>query len=715
MLRLGYGRNRRLACAALTELTSAVGVDIAADKMLAKQLLADAGIPVAEGVLAASAEEAARALGVLGPPVVIKPLRGNQGRCVTVGVRTPHEAITAFDRAGGGSPVLVERFVTGHDYRVLVIDGRVAAAAQLHPACVTGDAAHTISQLVAQVNADPRRGDGHARELTRISLDDEVMRHLDAAGLDGGSVPAAGQVVALRQNANLSTGGTSRDVTDLVHEDVAALCVRAAAAAGLDICGVDLRAPDIAAPLDTGRPGGGTAVAVLELNACPGLRMHLAPVEGRPRDVAAAIVDTLYPPGTQARIPVIAVTGTNGKTTTVRMIGHVLSQAGLRVGMATTDGVYSGGRLVYDADASGPRSAEMVLDDTERGGRGAGDRARRDPARRAGLRPGRRGRGHQHHRRPPGRRRHRRHDRADPRQGAGSRGDPGRRDGGAQRRRPGRRRARRPAGGAPERPGDQVLQPAARQPGAGAAQAGRRPGLRGPRRPAGGDRGRPARPLIPVAELPGAFGGRAAHLVANALAAAAACRAAGFSAKDIRRGLATFTPVEANPGRGNVYRAGDVPVIVDYGHNAAALDATGAMITNVWGGEPAAAVTLPGDRRDDLVTETAEAIAAWFGKVVVYEDSDKRGRRPGEMQELIAAAMRRVRPDIACEPAAGPEQALRRAVALADGGPVLFLYEKLTAARAAVESIGGIPVARRWPGWRPALAMWIPLPTPGCG
>jgi cyanophycin synthetase len=200
--------------------------------------------------------------------------------------------------------------------------------------------------------------------------------------------------------------------------------------------------------------------------------------------------------------------------------------------------------------------------------------------------------------------------------------------------------------------------------------------------------------------------------VANALAAAAACRAAGFSAKDIRRGLATFTPAEVNPGRGNVYRAGDdQPVIVDYGHNAAALDATGAMITKVWGGEPAAAVTLPGDRRDDLVTETAEAIAAWFGKVVVYEDDDKRGRRPGEMQELIEAAMRRVRPDIICARASGPQQALRHALALADGAPILFLYEKFAAARAAVASIGAEP----WPG-KPAQGSAVsqtPLPWPG--
>ncbi|HEX3490234.1 MAG TPA: cyanophycin synthetase [Streptosporangiaceae bacterium] len=701
MLRLGYGRNRRLLCAALTEVTSAVGVDIAADKMLSKQLLAGAGIPVPEGVLAASARDAARALDTFGAPVVVKPLRGNHGRCVTVGVRTPDEAAAAFERAGGaGSPVIVERFVTGHDYRVLVIDGRVAAAAQLRPASVTGDGSHTISQLVARVNADPRRGNGHARELTRITLDDEVMRHLDAAGLDGGAVPAAGQAVALRQNANLSTGGTSRDVTDLVHDDVAALCVRAAAAAGLDICGVDLRADDISAPLRADHAG----AAVLELNACPGLRMHLAPAQGRARDVAAAIVDTLYPPGTQARIPVIAVTGTNGKTTTVRMIGHVLSQAGLRVGMATTDGVYSGGRLAYDADASGPRSAEMVLDDT------SVEAAVLETARGGILRGGLG------------------YDRADVAVVTNITADHLGADGVddmtelihvkalvAEEVRAGGTvvlNADDPAvAGLADRPAVRRNDPGIRffsqQPGNPVLERHKRSGglayevCDGELAEIEGGR---TRPLIPLAELPGAFGGAAAHLVANALAAAAACRAAGFSAKDIRRGLATFTPAEVNPGRGNVYRAGDdQPVIVDYGHNAAALDATGAMITKVWGGEPAAAVTLPGDRRDDLVTETAEAIAAWFGKVVVYEDGDKRGRRPGEMQELIATAMRRVRPDIICVPAAGPEQALRHALALADGAPTLFLYEKLAAARAAVASIGAVsqtPVP--WPDASPA-------------
>jgi len=201
------------------------------------------------------------------------------------------------------------------------------------------------------------------------------------------------------------------------------------------------------------------------------------------------------------------------------------------------------------------------------------------------------------------------------------------------------------------------------------------------------------RVLLGVAELPGSFGGLARHLVANALAAVAACRAAGVSAKDIRRALATFTPDESNPGRGNVYLAAGGPVIVDYGHNAPALHATGRMIAGVWGGEPVAAITLPGDRRDDLVAATAEAIAAWFGRVVIYEDEDKRGRAPGEMTALISAAMRRARPGITVDSASGPGQALSTAVRMAAGSPVLFLYEKLAKAREALDGIG----ARPWP------------------
>jgi cyanophycin synthetase len=695
LLRLGYGYRRKLACAALTSQTSAVGVDIAADKQLSKQLLAAAGIPVAAGVVAHSADQAAAALAELGGPVVVKPLGGSQGANLTVGVRTSAEAVAAYAKASAISDaVLVEALVPGTDYRVLVIDGQVAAAAQLRPAAVTGDGSRTIGQLVAAANADPRRGHGHSRELTRIKLDAEALSHLQSMGMDDHSVPAGGQAVTLRRNANLSTGGTSKDVTDLVHREVADMCRRAAGVAGLDVCGIDLRLADISAPLrDRSGLRTGQPCAVLELNACPGLRMHLAPTEGRPRDVAAAVVGSMYPAGRPSRIPVLSVTGTNGKTTTVRMIARMLRQAGLRVGMACTDGVFAGSELVYAADASGPRSAEMVLDDP------AAEAAVLETARGGIVR---RGLGY---------------DQADvavvTNITADHLGDDGIdtfdelvhvkalvaeeiRDGGSV-----VLNADDPAAAALASrpavlahapviryfsltPGNEVI---TRHKAAGGACY----------EVIGGEltetEGGERRPLLPVVDLPGAYGGRAAHVVANALAAVAAARAARVSAADIRRGLAAFSPDADNPGRGTVFRAGSSPVIVDYGHNAAALHATGCFVREAWGGAAVAAVTLPGDRRDDLLAQTAEAIATWFGTVVLYEDSDKRGRPAGQVQELIGSALRSARPGIRCSVAENPADALRAALELAAGEPVLFLYEKLTLARDALAAVGAAP----WP------------------
>ncbi|HXW47436.1 MAG TPA: cyanophycin synthetase [Streptosporangiaceae bacterium] len=695
LLQLGYGCHRQLVCAALTSQTSAVGVDIAADKKLSKQLLAAAGIPVPDGIVAWSPEEAAAAAEEIGGPVVVKPLGGSQGANVTIGVRTAAQAAAAYAKAAAaGDAVLVEAMLPGTDYRVLVIDGRVAAAAELRPASVTGDGEHTIGQLVAIANADPRRGRGHSRELTQMKLDAEAIGHLDALGLDDHSVPALGQLVTLRRNANLSTGGTSKDVTEKVHPEVADMCRRAAAVSGLDVCGVDLRLADIAAPLTDpdghGRAGPG---GVLELNACPGLRMHLSPTEGTPRDVAGAVLDSLYPPGAQARIPVVSVTGTNGKTSTVRMVGHVLRQAGLRVGVACTDGVHIGGRLVYAADASGPRSAEMVLGDP-------GVEAAVLETARGGI--VRRGLGY---------------DQADvavvTNISADHLGDDGIddldelihvkalvaeeiREGGSvvlnaddpataalADRAAVRRRAPVIRFFSLEEGNERILRH--RQAGGRCyevidgqlteTEAGER------------------RPVIAIDELPGAFGGKARHVVANALAAIAACRAVGVSAKEIRHGLASFTPEEANPGRGNIYRAAGSPVLVDYGHNAAALRATGQFVSDVWGGEPVAVVTLPGDRREDLLTQTAAEVAARFGKVVLYEDSDKRGREPGEMAGLIAAALRQARPGIQCQQAEDPAGALRAALSMAGGAPVLFVYEKLAMAREALAAVGAQP----WP------------------
>jgi cyanophycin synthetase len=707
LLRLGYGCHRRLVWAALTSQTSSVGVDIAADKQLAKQLLAAAGIPVPMGRLARSADEAAAALAEIAAPIVVKPLGGCQGSSVTVGVRTPAEAAAAYAKASAaGETVLVEEFLPGNDYRVLVVDGQIAAAAELRPASVTGDGEHTVGQLVELANADPRRGYGHTRELTKIRLDADALGHLDSQGLGEHSVPAPGQVVTLRRNANLSTGGTSADVTDLIHPEVAAMCRRAAAVSGLDVCGIDLRLADISAPLISEarrdadcpvRPGG-----VLELNASPGLRMHQSPTEGRPRDVAAAIVDSLYPPGAPARIPVVSVTGTNGKTTVVRMIGQVLSQAGLRVGVSCTEGVFIGGRLVYQADASGPRSAEMVLDDP------AVEAAVLETARGGIVK---RGLGYDH---------------ADVAVVTNVTGDHLGSDGiddldelihvkalVAEEIK---------AGGSLVLSADD---PAAAAMADRAAVRQRSPVVRlfsiaqaspavAAHKLGGGlcyevidgqltetEAGR-QRPLVAVSDVPGAFGGLARHVLANALAALATCRALGVSAKDCRRGLAGYLPAEHNPGRGDVYQAGPSPVVVDYGHNAAALRATGRFVAEVFGGRPgqpgthgagqgqhgAAVLTLPGDRRDDIIVQAAEAVAEWFGKVVVYEDADKRGREPGEMTALVTAALRSARPGITCQAADGPTQALQAGLELAAGGPVLFVYEKLAMAREALAAAG---------------------------
>ena len=358
LLQLGYGCRRRLVWAASTEQTSAIGVDIACDKAVTKQLLVAAGIPVPEGIDVRTAEEAVAAFEYLGGPVVVKPVSGNHGRDVFVAATAP-EASTAFTAAAqGGGLVLVEEYVSGTDYRALVVGDRLVAA-ELSPARVTGDGVHDIVALVEQVNADPRRGIGHDRPLTRIVLDDMTLSHLNRQGLTPASVPADGQVVKLRHNANLSTGGTSKDVTDSVHPAVARMCVRAAAVIGLDVCGIDLRLADISQPPGTGIATGG----IIEINATPGLRMHLHPSEGSPRDVAGHIVDTLYPPGSPSRVPIVSVTGTNGKTSTVRLTAHLLRQRGLRAGMTTTEGVYIGDDLIHASDASGPRSADMVLGD----------------------------------------------------------------------------------------------------------------------------------------------------------------------------------------------------------------------------------------------------------------------------------------------------------------------------------------------------------------
>lgn len=689
LLRLGYGRYRRTVWAAMTDATSAIGMEVAGDKRLAHRLLADAGLPVPEGRVAASPGEALEALRAIGGPVVVKPLAGHQGEGVHIELTTPPEVVAAFaSAAGDGGEVLVESYIPGKDYRVLVVGGRVAAAAELTAACVTGDGTAAVAALVERVNADPARGEGHDRPLTRLVLGPTELALLERQGHGPGSVPADGERVWLRRNANLSTGGTSRDVTADVHPEVAAMCVRAAAAVGMDVCGIDLRLPDAASP----PPAERGAAGILEVNAAPGLRMHLAPHQGAGRDVAGDIIGLMYPEGTPSRVPVVSVTGTNGKTTTVRMIAHMLELDGRRTGMTSTEGVYVGGRLVHRSDASGPRSAEMVLGDrsveaavleTARGGivrRGLGyDRA--DVAVVTNITRDHLGvddtesvddlvdikslvaeeircGGHVVLN-------------AEDEASAGIAGRQGVRE---------RDPVLRYFALSPDAP---VL---ARHLGGGGAGYSVRDGwlteARGDRRT----------PILPAAEVAGSFGGHARHVIANALAAAAAARALGVPVEVVARALRSFDPHTRNPGRGCVYQVGANPVLVDYAHNPAAVGAMGAFVARRWGGAGVAAVTLPGDRSDELVNETARALAASFGRVVVYEDEDLRGRRSGEMTRLIVQGLRDVRPDVRHHPAGDLKGALASALDMAEPGePVLLLYEKLQPVTELLETLGAEP------------------------
>jgi cyanophycin synthetase len=358
LCQLGYGANQKRIQATVTSQTSSIGVEIACDKEDTKFLLEQAEVPVPKGDIVRSQAGLRDAIDRIGFPIVVKPINGNHGRGITANITDWEEACIALDAAKKVSPsVIVEKFITGEDFRLLVINYRLVAAAKRTPAQVIGDGVSTLQQLIDAVNADPRRGYGHEKVLTQISLDDMTKGIIAAAGLTLDSVIPAGKAMKLKDTANLSTGGTSTDVTDIVHPYNVFMAERIARVVGLDICGIDIMTSDISVPLPE------TGGAVLEVNAGPGFRMHLAPSEGLARNVSAPVIDMLFPPGSSARIPVIAVTGTNGKTTTTRLIAHMMRLKGHKVGYTTTDGVYIQNKLLMSGDCTGPASTEFVLKD----------------------------------------------------------------------------------------------------------------------------------------------------------------------------------------------------------------------------------------------------------------------------------------------------------------------------------------------------------------
>ncbi|QDU65592.1 cyanophycin synthetase [Engelhardtia mirabilis] len=630
LVQFGHGRYQKRIQATITSETRHIAVEIASDKEETNQILGDLGLPVPQQRIVRDADRAVRAARRIGYPVVVKPLNANHGRGVSIGLETDEQVLTAFEKAREHSrTILVEAFIRGLDHRMLVVDGKLIAVSKRVPGHVVGDGKHSIAELVEITNEDPRRGIGHEKVLTKLDIDHQARRLLNEAGLEPESVLEQGQIQFLRATANLSTGGTAVDMTDVVHPDNRAMAERAAKAVGLDVCGVDFLTTDIT------RSYKETKGAICEVNAAPGFRMHVAPSEGHPRDVAGPVIDMLFPPGSPRRIPIAAITGTNGKTTTTRMTAHVLKMAGRRVGFTTTDGVYIDGKLSVEGDMTGPTAARMVLRDpsvdtavleTARGGllkRGMGYRrcnvgaVLNIDADHLGLR------------------------------------------------------------------GIETLEQLARvkrvvievAKDTAVLNADDEHCLRmasftsaeqicyvtmSPTHPlvkehirAGGravvleegmggqmitiyDNGAHI-PLLWTHEIPATIDGKARHNVQNALFASAITFSMGATLDDIRIGLRTFDTTFAEaPGRMNVYDDHPFKVIVDYGHNPAAIAAMVHLTDQLHvKGRRLILLAAPGDRRDQDIEQMASSVAGHYDHYIVRRDDNPRGRGPLEVPHLL--------------------------------------------------------------------------------
>ncbi|MBO0858762.1 MAG: cyanophycin synthetase [Chloracidobacterium sp.] len=686
LVQLGYGKHRRFIQAAMTERTSAVAVDIASDKELTKILLRGAGIEVPRGILAQSETEAVEALDIVGPPVVIKPNNMSQGKGVSLNLTTAEQIRQAYRIAKQyGTKVVVERQLRGRDYRALVVNGRLTAASERVPAHVVGDGERTIAELVEAVNSHPARGEDHERPLTRIAIDASMMEFMTRRRLTMRHTPEPGEVVYLRECANLSTGGTARDVTDLIHPRVAAICERAARVIGLDVCGIDLILDDIALP-----PGPDNGV--IEVNAAPGLRMHVAPSEGRSRDVGGAIIDMLYPGGATGRIPIISITGTNGKTTITRMVAHALSQKGMTVGMATTDGIFIGGELIIEGDTTGPISAQTVLSDP------SVEIAALETARGGIVRSGLG------------------YDWSDISVISNVSLDHVGQDGienlddllyikslVAERVREGgtlilnaddERLAQLGAAELIAMPKKNVVYFSMRPPHVVVKR----------RLSAGGvaylykdgwiveSLGGDERRVIRASDIPVTLGGTSSFNIANALAAVAVCRAQGLSCEEVAAALSEFHSESHNAGRAGLFEIRGGYALLDYGHNPDAFTAVCQMASQWRGRRVTGVIGVPGDRDDMFVEQAGRAAARGFERVIIKEDIDTRGRRRGEIASLLRSAVMIESPERDCRVALEEDAAMRMAIEeIEPGDIVVIFYEKLAPALSLLEQYGARP------------------------
>jgi cyanophycin synthetase len=664
LVMLGYGSRQRRIWAAETDRTSAIAESIAQDKELTKSLLSAIGVPVPEGRSVESAEEAWTAAQEIGVPVVVKPRKGNQGRGVSVRLTTREAVMAAYEIAvAEDGEVMVERQVEGCDFRLLVIGGRLIAAARREPPTVVGDGKHTITELVDIENLDPRRGEDHATSLSKLRLDAIGREMLTEQGLTVESIPEAGKIVVLRRNANLSTGGSAVDVTDEVHPLVAERAIDAAAMVGLDVAGIDVITSRIDQPLDI------TRGAIVEVNAAPGLRMHIEPSEGTPRPVGEAMVNSIFPHGENGRIPIVAVTGTNGKTTTTRCVAHLLQMSGRRVGMTCTDGIYVENRRLDTGDCSGPKSARAVL------GNPRVDAAVLETARGGMLREGLG------------------FDWCDvaivTNVGEGDHlGLAGIQTVEALAQVKAMPIRRVSAQGAAVLNADDPLVAAMAKQCRGSviffSRHSESPVLVAHRNKGGKTvtvrdgaivlgLGREERKVARLTDLPLTLGGKIGFQVENILAAVAAGHALGISVDGIRTGIETFmNDLKTVPGRFNVVAHRGATIILDYGHNSSALVALSEAIEKMSHRKRKIVYTAAGDRRDEDILRQAQLIGDFFHEIYIYEDQCTRGRPDGEVMELMREGFGADRRDRVVLQESGELAAIGAAIAGLHAGDLLL-------------------------------------------
>jgi cyanophycin synthetase len=631
----GYGVNQKKIRATMTGNTSSLGVEAACDKEETKRLLSRAYIPVPEGDVISDPVDLEHVIDSIGFPVVIKPINGNHGRGITTNIRSIEEARAAFDLASEiSNEVIVERYLEGFDYRFLVVNYKVVAVAKRTPAMIIGDGHSTVKQLIDEVNSDPRRGEGHENLLTSIKIDNITLSLLEKSGLDLSSIPEPGKIVILKDTANISTGGTSEDVTDNVHRQNIQMAERIAKLMNLDICGIDIMTWDVSVPITRGNGG------VLEVNACPGFRMHTHPAIGLGRNVGESVMNMLFPETKKSRIPVVAITGTNGKTTTTRLMAHMARTSGHNVGYTTTDGIYINDTCIYEGDCTGPVSAQTILYDP------TVEFAVLECARGGILRSGLG------------------FDQCDISIITNISEDHLGLKGISTLDQMARVKAvvansTKPTGHCILNADDDLVYAMRSELDCNIALFSVRGNNARIRRHCekGGwaaiiDKGYLTIckglwkiRIEKINEVPLSLEGRASAMIKNLLPATLAAMISNFGLESIRASLRTFIPSpQFTPGRMNIFKFPDFQVMIDYAHNPGGFEELQQFMAGTQASRKVGIVTAVGDRRDDDIRNIGEYSARIFDEIIIRHDADLRGRTKEELSTLIMEGINKEHP-----------------------------------------------------------------------